>query len=99
MKTLRAYKSVYKKLKKELEIYVEKINKLDTEINSLSNIIEETQKDFMNVRSISADNINDFESQLSDVENNNKMPSFIYAVLIARALKIDIGELYTIEKY
>ena len=38
-------------------------------------------------------------SQLSDVENNNKMPSFIYAVLIARALKIDIGELYTIEKY
>lgn len=50
-------------LKKELEIYVEKINKLDTEINSLSNIIEETQKDFMNVRSISADNINDFETR------------------------------------
>ena len=38
-------------------------------------------------------------SQLSDIENNNKMPSFIYAVLIARALKIDINDLYSIEKY
>lgn len=50
-------------LKKELDIYVEKINKLETEINSLSNVIEETQKDFMNVHAIKADNINDFETR------------------------------------
>ena len=38
-------------------------------------------------------------SQLSDIENNNKMPSFIYIVLISRALKININDLYKIEKY
>ena len=38
-------------------------------------------------------------SQLSDVENNNKMPSFLYIVLISRALKININDLYSIEKY
>lgn len=38
-------------------------------------------------------------SQLSDIENNNKMPSFIYIVLISRALKININDLYIIEKY
>ena len=38
-------------------------------------------------------------SHLCDIENNYKMPSFIYAVLIARALKVDINDLYSIEKY
>ena len=38
-------------------------------------------------------------SQLCDIENNNKMPSLIYAILISRAFKIDINELYNIEKY
>lgn len=38
-------------------------------------------------------------SQLSDIENNNKMPSFLYIVLISRALKININDLYSIEKY
>lgn len=38
-------------------------------------------------------------SHLCDIENNNKMPSLIYAILIARALKVKINEIYTIERY
>ena len=58
-----AFENKNNELKKELDIYVEKINKLETEINSLSNILEETQKEFMNVHAIKADNINDFETR------------------------------------
>lgn len=38
-------------------------------------------------------------THLYDIENNNKMPSFIYSVLIARALKVNLNEIYIIEKY
>lgn len=38
-------------------------------------------------------------THLCDIENNNKMPSFIYTILIARALKVKISELYTIKRY
>lgn len=38
-------------------------------------------------------------THLCDIENNNKMPSFIYTILIARALKVKINELYTIKRY
>lgn len=38
-------------------------------------------------------------SHLCDVENNNKMPSLIYAILIAKALRVKISELYTIKRY
>lgn len=58
-----AFENKNNELKKELDIYVEKINKLETEINSLSNVLEETQKEFMNVHAIKADNINDFETR------------------------------------
>lgn len=35
-------------------------------------------------------------SQLCDIENNNKMPSLIYAILISRAFEIDINELFKV---
>ena len=38
-------------------------------------------------------------SHLCDIENNYKMPSFIYAVLIARAQNTNINDMYNIEKY
>lgn len=38
-------------------------------------------------------------THLSDIENNLKMPSLIYAILIARSLKVNINELYTIKRY
>lgn len=38
-------------------------------------------------------------THLCDIENNNKMPSFLYSVLIARALKVNLNEIYIIEKY
>ena len=37
-------------------------------------------------------------SHLCDIENNYKMPSFIYVVLIARALNTNINDVYNIEK-
>ena len=37
-------------------------------------------------------------SHLCDIENNYKMPSFIYVVLIARALNTNINYVYNIEK-
>lgn len=38
-------------------------------------------------------------THLSDIENNNKMPSFIFIVLIAHALKVNIEEIYIILRY
>lgn len=38
-------------------------------------------------------------SHLSDIENNYKMPSLIYAIIIAKALKVKLTELYIIERY
>ncbi len=38
-------------------------------------------------------------SHLCDIENNYKMPSLIYAIIIARALKVQLNELYVIERY
>lgn len=38
-------------------------------------------------------------SHLSDIENNNKMPSLIYAILIARTLNVKIEEIYIIKRY
>lgn len=38
-------------------------------------------------------------SHLCDIENNNKMPSLIYAVLIANALNVNVNEIYVIERY
>lgn len=50
-------------LKKELDIYVQKANKTNTEISSLTNIIEESQNEFMNVKAVNVSNINDFETR------------------------------------
>lgn len=36
------------------------------------------------------------DTEINDIENNNKIPSVITAEAIARALKVDITELYTI---
>ena len=38
-------------------------------------------------------------SHLCDIENNYKMPSLIYAVKIAKALKIKLEEIYFVERY
>ena len=38
-------------------------------------------------------------THLCDIENNLKTPSLTYAILIAKALKVNINELYTIERY
>lgn len=38
-------------------------------------------------------------THLCDIENNNKMPSFIIVVLISRALKVKLEEIYTIKRY
>ena len=38
-------------------------------------------------------------SHLCDIENNYKMPSLIYAIIIAKALKVKLNELYVIERY
>lgn len=36
-------------------------------------------------------------THLSDIERNNKMPSLLNLVLIAKALKVDIDELYEVK--
>ena len=38
-------------------------------------------------------------THLNDIENNLKMPSLIYAVKIAKALKIKLEEIYFVERY
>lgn len=38
-------------------------------------------------------------THLNDIENNNKMPSMIFAILIAKALRVKVDEIYTIERY
>lgn len=50
-------------LKKEMDLYTQKKERLDTEISSLTNMIEESQSDFMNIKGVNADNINDFETR------------------------------------
>lgn len=50
-------------LKYEENIYQSYIKKLDAEISSYKNIIEETQKDFMRPKSINIDNVEDFETR------------------------------------
>lgn len=50
-------------LSKEESVYSNYIKKLNTEIRSLGNILEETQKDLIRERSIIVDNIEDFETR------------------------------------
>lgn len=50
-------------LSKEELVYSNYIKKLNTEIRSLGNILEETQKDLIRERSIIVDNIEDFETR------------------------------------
>lgn len=38
-------------------------------------------------------------THLNDIENNNKMPSMIFAILIAKALRVKVDEIYTIKRY
>lgn len=38
-------------------------------------------------------------THLCDIENNYRMPSLTFAVLIAKALNVKIDEIYTIERY
>lgn len=38
-------------------------------------------------------------THLNNIENNYKMPSLIYAIIIAKALKVKLNELYVIERY
>ncbi len=38
-------------------------------------------------------------THLNDIENNYKIPSLIYAIKIAKALKVKLTELYIIERY
>ena len=50
-------------LKKELDIYIQKANGLNAEIESLTNVLEESQNEFMKTKSINVDNITDFETR------------------------------------
>ena len=38
-------------------------------------------------------------THLNDIESNSKMPSLIFAIKIAKALKVNINDLYYIERY
>ena len=38
-------------------------------------------------------------THLNDIESNYKMPSLIFAIKIAKALKVNINDLYYIERY
>ena len=38
-------------------------------------------------------------THLNDIECNYKMPSLIFAIKIAKALKVNINDLYYIERY
>lgn len=38
-------------------------------------------------------------THLCDIENNNKMPSMIFAIIIAKALRVKVDEIYIIERY
>ena len=38
-------------------------------------------------------------THLNDIESNSKMPSLIFAIKIAKALKVNIYDLYYIERY
>ena len=38
-------------------------------------------------------------THLNDIESNSKMPSLIFAIKIAKALKVNINVLYYIERY
>ena len=50
-------------LKRDEELYTTKNDKIQSEISSLKNMIEETQKDIMQPKSINADSIEDFETK------------------------------------
>lgn len=49
--------------KQEESIYQSYINKLDAEISSYSNILKETQKDFMRPKPINVENVEDFKTR------------------------------------
>ncbi len=57
------YNKKFDELKHEEKMYNDKKNKIDTEIESLTNILEETQKDIMHPQSINVDDIEDFETR------------------------------------
>ena len=57
------YNKKYDELKEEDDSYTKKIKKINTEISSLENILEETQKDIMNPKPINVDSIEDFETR------------------------------------
>ena len=38
-------------------------------------------------------------THLNDIESNSKMPSLIFPIKIAKALKVNINDLYYIERY
>ena len=38
-------------------------------------------------------------THLNDIESNSKIPSLIFAIKIAKALKVNINDLYYIERY
>lgn len=38
-------------------------------------------------------------THLNDIESNYKMPSFIFAIKISKALKVNINDLYYVERY
>ena len=38
-------------------------------------------------------------THLNDIESNYKMPSLIFAIKISKALKVNINDLYYVERY
>jgi hypothetical protein len=54
-------------VKKETEIYTANINKINSEINELRIVLEDTQKDLLNIKSVNIDSITNFENRLEYV--------------------------------
>lgn len=68
----------------EKEMYNKNINKLNAEINELKSILEDTQKEILNIKSANVDSITNFENRLEYVRKYidraiiTKKNNFIY---------------------
>ena len=68
----------------EKEMYNKNINKLNAEINELKSILEDTQKEILNIKSVNVDSITNFENRLEYVRKYidraivTKKNNFIY---------------------
>ena len=57
------YNKRYDEYKDEEKTYTEKFEKIETEINSLTNLLEDTQRDILRPSTINVDSIDDFETR------------------------------------